>query len=256
MLTRFWIIAACAITGAAAGNDYSQPETWLCRPGGSTDACGSADLSTTVVSAKGKLKVENWTGNPDAPIDFFYVYPTVSNDLTPNSDMVAGPEERNVILHQFARFGSQCKLYAPLYRQVTLAALRAGMSGKPMAADRQLGYNDVVDAWNYYLQHDNKGRGVVLIGHSQGAGVLTQLIKNEIEGKPVQPRMISALLLGTNLAVPKGKDVGGAFQKVPLCRSAAQTGCAVAYASFRATEPPPKGALFGKVPGEFFRMRQ
>ena len=61
--------------------------------------------------------------------------------------------------------------------------------------------------------------------------------------------MISALLLGTNLAVPKGKDVGGAFQKISLCRSASQTGCAVAYASFRANEPPPKGSLFGKVAG-------
>ena len=234
----------------AAKNDYSKAESWLCLPGNSGDACGTADLATTIVTAQGKLKTEKWTGNANAPVDCFYVYPTISNDPTPNSDMDAGPEERSVILHQFARFGSQCKLYAPLYRQVTLTALRANMSGTPMKADRALGYNDVLDAWNYYLEHYNNGRGVVLIGHSQGSGVLTQLIKAEIDGKPVQDRLISALLLGTNLPVPVGKDVGGAFQKIPLCRSFTQVGCAVAYASFRANEPPPKGTLFGRVAGE------
>ena len=91
--------------------------------------------------------------------------------------MVAGPEELSVIRAQFARFGSQCRVYAPLYRQVTLTALRAFMAGRPTTADRLLPYNDVLDAWNYYLEHDNNGRGVVLIGHSQGSFVLMDLIK-------------------------------------------------------------------------------
>src|SRR5260370_15511573 len=100
-----------------------------------------------------------------------------------------------------------------------------------MTADRALAYNDVLDAWNYYLEHDNQGRGVVLIGHSQGSFVLTELIKNEIDGKPVQARLVSALLLGMNLAVPRGKDVGGSFHHVPLCRAPRQAGCSGTYAS-------------------------
>lgn len=237
-----------APSAAAAKNDYSKAESWLCRPG-RQDAC-AIDLTTTVVAANGKLTREAWSADSKAPVDCFYVYPTVSNDSTPNSDMNAGPEELNVIRQQFARFGSVCRVYAPLYRQITLTALRAAITGKPMAADRALAYNDVGDAWKYYLEHDNQGRGVVLIGHSQGSGVLTQLIRNEIDGKPVAERLISALLLGTNLSVPKGKDVGGAFQHVPLCRSASQTGCALAYASFRADQPPPANSRFGRVQGE------
>jgi Protein of unknown function (DUF3089) len=232
----------------ATRNDYSDGKTWLCRPG-RQDAC-TVDLTTTVVAADGKLTVEKWSGNPKAAVDCFYVYPTVSNDQTPNSDMNAGPEELSVIKAQFARFGSECRVFAPLYRQVTLTALRAGLAGKPMTVDRALGYNDVVDSWKYYLEHDNQGRGVVLIGHSQGSGVLTQLIRNEIDGKPVQERLISALLLGTNLPVPKGKDVGGAFKHVPVCRSATQTGCVIAYASFRSNVPPPANTKFGRVGGE------
>ncbi len=235
-------------TAPTAKNDYSNGETWLCRPG-RQDAC-AVDLTTTVVAANGKLARETWTADRQAPIDCFYVYPTVSNDQTPNSDMNAGPEEKNVVRSQLARFGSKCRIYAPLYRQVTLTALRSMLAGKPMAMDRALAYNDVLDAWKYYLAHDNQGRGVVLIGHSQGSNVLTELIQKEIDGKPIQDRIISALLLGWNVAVPKGKDVGGAFQHLPLCHSATQTGCVITYASFRSNAPPPANSLFGRVPGE------
>ncbi|HEY2459421.1 MAG TPA: DUF3089 domain-containing protein [Candidatus Acidoferrum sp.] len=224
-------------------NDYSNPDFWLCRPG-REDAC-SVDLTTTIVTASGKLTRETWSANPSAPIDCFYVYPTISHQPTANSDMSADPEEKGVIRQQFARFASQCRPYAPIYRQVTLAALRAAMAGTPLASDRTLVYNDIRDAWNYYLEHDNKGRGVVLIGHSQGSNVLIQLIKREIDGKPIQARIVSALLLGASVQVPRGKTVGGSFQHMPLCESAAQTGCIVTYSSFRSNVPPTGDSAIG-----------
>lgn len=236
-----------AAAPAAQPNDYSKPDTWLCRPN-QRDSC-AVDLSTTVVAANGKFKKESFKAARNPPVDCFYVYPTVSLDQTGNSDMTAGPEEHGVILQQFARFSSVCRVYAPLYRQVTLTALRSIIAGKAIPIDRMLAYKDVLDAWNYYLKNDNDGRGVVLIGHSQGSGVLTELIRNEIDGKPVQEKIISALLLGTNLPVEKGKDVG-AFQHIPLCKSASQTGCALAYASFRDNVPPPANSRFGKAQGE------
>jgi hypothetical protein len=231
---------------APSKNDYADSKNWLCRPG-RADAC-AIDNSTTIIAADGKLTRETWKADPNAAIDCFYVYPTVSTDPGSNSDMTADPAESNVIRQQFARFASTCRPYAPLYRQITLAGLRQAMGGGGRATlDRGLGYDDVRDAWNHYLQHDNNGRGVVLIGHSQGAYVLTALLKQEIDGKPIQSRLVSAILMGTTVAVPRGKDVGGAFKNIPLCRSASQTGCAIVFATFRSTVRPPANTLFGAV---------
>lgn len=229
--------AAPPVAAMPATNDYSDVRNWLCLPGRS-DAC-AADESATVVAADGTLTREDFHADPNAPIDCFYVYPTISEDPGGNSGMVPGPGEIGAVHQQFARFGEVCKTYAPLYRQVTTTALRAMLAGRPGMGDRELAYNDVRDAWNYYLAHYNKGRGVVLIGHSQGSMILTALIKHEIEGRPVQKQLVSALLTGTRLAVPKGGYIGGDFKTIPLCGSQGQTGCAIAYASYRATVPPP-----------------
>ena len=236
-------------TAAPKPNDYSDLKSWLCRPGRKGDAC-DIDETATVVAADGKLTRETWTADPNAPIDCFYVYPTISTDQTPNSDMTADPAELNVVKQQFARFASKCKPYAPLYRQITLVGLRRMLSagGGGGSLERGPQYDDVKDAWNHYLQNDNTGRGFVLVAHSQGSFILNRLIREEIDGKPIQARLVSAILLGTTLEVPKGKDVGGSFKNIPLCRAASQTGCVISYASFRSTVPPPANTLFGKVP--------
>ena len=231
---------------AEAQVDFADPQNWLCRPD-NPRAC-DVDLSTTIVNNDGSTALQTWAARPDAAVDCFYVYPTVSLDTTPNSDMNAGPEEFNVVRSQFARLGSECRTFAPLYRQVTLTALRANMSGAGQAAapDREMPYRDVVDAWNYYLENHSDGRGVILIGHSQGAGVLSRLIINEIEGKDIQSRIISAMLLGATAQVPEGEVVGGTFKHMPACESGDQTGCIVSYVSFRSDVPPAANSLFGR----------
>jgi hypothetical protein len=226
--------------------DYSDGKTWLCRPG-RQDAC-AIDLTTTVIAPDGTFTRETFAADPKAPIDCFYVYPTVSTDPGVNSDMTADPAELNVVATQFARFASKCRPFAPLYRQVTLAGLRAAMAKGAPALDRGLGYDDVLNAWNHYLQHDNQGRGVVLVGHSQGSFVLGELIRQEIDGKPIQSRLVSAILMGATFAVPKGRDVGGTFKNIPVCKSNRQIGCVISFASFRSTIPPPANTLFGRAP--------
>jgi hypothetical protein len=230
--------------GAAPDVDYTKAESWLCRPDRASDAC-DVDLDTTIVKADGTLQVEKFMPAANPAIDCFYVYPTVSLDTTANSDLMPGPEEEQVVRAQFARFASQCRLFAPMYRQVTLTSLRAAIAGMATMPDRTLGYRDVLAAWRWYMQNENKGRGVVLIGHSQGSGVIVQLIREQIDPDPTKVPLLAAFVPGTNLTVPQGQVVGGSFQKVPLCKAADELGCVVSYVSFRANAPPPSNTRFG-----------
>ncbi|MGH6970498.1 MAG: DUF3089 domain-containing protein, partial [Caulobacteraceae bacterium] len=235
---------AAPAAAPAPPNDYTNPANWLCRPG-REDAC-TVDLDATIVRADGSTRLDRFHADPKAPIDCFYVYPTVSRDPGVNATMKIEAEERNVVRQQFARLGAVCRLYAPMYRQHTLTALAARMMGHPMAGgDPTLPYRDVAAAFHEYLTHDNHGRGFVLVGHSQGSGVLTELIARQIDGKPIEKRLVSAILMGTSLQVPPGRDVGGEFKHVPLCHSASQIGCVIAFADFRADSPPPPGSFFG-----------
>lgn len=225
----------------AAPVDYSLDASWLCRPG--HNAACTADFDATIVAANGSERVERWHAARHPPIDCFYVYPTVSADKQSNSDLVpAADAEIAMTRQQVGRYASVCRLFVPLYRQITLSVMR----GEVPPGDRALAYGDVKAAWEAYLRHDNHGRGVVLIGHSQGAGIVRELLRQEIDGKPEQRLIVSALIAGGNVQVPEGKDVGGDFQHMPLCRTASQTGCVITFASFRDTDPPDAHTMFGK----------
>lgn len=238
---------------------YADPGNWLCRPD-RDDPCDH-DLDVTSVAADGTLEVVPVRPDPDAPIDCFYVYPTISRDPGANSDLEPGEDEEYMAVRAQAAFlGPECRVFAPVYRQVTLTALSSRLGGgagttttAPAAGrDRssdpgEIAYGDVLAAWKHYVANDNGGRGVVLIGHSQGAGILTRLVAREIDGRPaLRSRLVSAYLLGAAVAVPEGRDVGGAFRNIPLCRTRDRTGCVVSFASFRDTAPPPANSFFGR----------
>lgn len=239
----FLLFLVCLGLCYAQKNDYNNPSDWLCRPG-RTDAC-SAVLTATVIEPDGSRSERTYKPDPNAPVDCFYVYPTVSREPGGNSDMTAGQEEERAAQNQFARFSEACRPYAPLYRQVTLAGLRAAIRGDSGKINPELAYGDILDAWKSYLARDNHGRGVVLIGHSQGARILAHLIATEIDGKPEQSKLVSAILLGADIEVPKGHLLGGTFRHIPLCDQKHQAACVIAYSSYLAAEPPGENAEFG-----------
>ena len=227
--------------------NYGEMNHWLCHPdkNQADDACYQP-LDASIIKADGSVDIERFESAKAPAIDCFYVYPTVSRDPTANSDLNAGAEEKNVVLGQFARFASECRTFAPVYRQITLTALIANIQGNgpPPQLDRSIGYNDVKAAWQHYLKHHNQGRGVILVGHSQGSSVLSRLIVEEIEGQAIETQIISAMLIGTRIGVAKDQVIGGTFKSMPLCTSADQTQCIIAYASFRDGYPPADNSRF------------
>ncbi|MHB8219283.1 MAG: DUF3089 domain-containing protein [Acidimicrobiales bacterium] len=253
------VIALLAVTASACGTS-SAPDrtavtvvknrvdtagvTWLCRPGLESNPC-TGSLTTTIVRSSGVRTTLRRGPAPGPPIDCFYVYPTVSTEATGNANLAVQPAETGVANAQAAQFSRDCRVYAPMYRQATLDSL-VGHSTTPVNPGEA--YDDVLAAWHDYLVHYNHGRGFVLIGHSQGAFILKQLISQAVEGKPsVRHRLVSAILLGGNVTVADGKTVGGSFTDVPACRSRFETGCVIAYSSFAASSPPPPNSVFART---------
>jgi DUF3089 family protein len=232
------IAAAVALIGPARA---SASTVWLCKPGANPDPCRSS-LQTTVYPVSGSPQIEKTKLPKRPPIDCFYVYPTVSQDPGTNADLSIDPEEATVAHFQASRFSQRCRVFAPMYRQITLQAIFGGGVSTSAALTA---YSDVAAAWKEYMRRYNKGRGVVLIGHSQGTGMLTALVKQMIDPfKGARKKLVSAILLGGNVTVNPGSDVGGAFNQVHGCHSAKQTGCVIAYSTFNAT--PPDNAIFGR----------
>ncbi len=236
---------AALIAAAPAG----ARTVWLCFPGKKPDPC-TPGLSTTVYTPTlTKLRVEHPQAVKKPAIDCFYVYPTVSDQKTGNANLHIDPEERSIALYQPARYSQYCRVFAPMYRQLTLDGIGLGATTtKPNPA---LALADVRAAFHTYLTRYNHGRGFVLIGHSQGSFVLRELIAKDVDPKPsVRHRLLSAILMGGNVLVKTGKGIGGDFKHIPACRSKTQLGCVIAFSTFDTPVLP--NSLFGRstVPGE------
>jgi hypothetical protein len=229
--------ATPASSGAPSAVDSAPSDTvWLCRPGLADNPC-AGDLSATLVAADGKTTVEKVQPAASPAIDCFYVYPTVSRQTTVNATPAVDPEQVAVARIQAALFSRVCNVYAPIYPQITQTALS---DPADLTLDAALiAYQGLRSAFLDYMAHHNNGRGVVFIGHSQGAMMLTMLLRGDVDPLPeVRALVVSALLIGGNVAE-------GDFSNLPPCSSATQTGCVVAYSSF--SSAPPADAYFGRA---------
>jgi len=263
LVRPFQVFAAAAILAALAGcGGKSSPAAssvassagrvtaqdrygtlWLCRPGLADNPC-AGPLTATVLGAKSGQRIERSFAAAKPPIDCFYVYPTVSPEMTVNADLTIQPQEREVAVAQASRFSQVCRVYAPVYRQITLNAL--AHPARIKAKNALIAYGGVLAAFRDYLTHYNDGRGVVLIGHSQGAMILIRLLQQEMDrNAALRKRLVSALLLGGNVTVRRGGTVGGDFAHIPACTSAHETGCVVAYSSF--AKKPPANSQFART---------
>jgi hypothetical protein len=241
MSRAFALAAATALVALVAASSASAKTTWLCSPQSKKDPCDYS-LKATVIQPDGARSTQTAKAARHPKVDCFYVYPTVSDQKTPNATLAKDPEIKAIATYQASRFQQDCRVWAPMYRQVTLQGISNPSAVSASAS--ALAYRSAKAAFTDYIKHDNHGRGFVLIGHSQGSFVLKQLIGDVIDKKAsLRRRMVSALLLGGNVT---NKE----FKHVKPCVKAGQTGCVVAWSMFH--DPPPSNALFGRTtaPGQ------
>jgi hypothetical protein len=241
--TAFGALAAGASRSAAS-------PLWLCKPHTANDPCAYS-LGATAVRADGSLRSAPLPASAVAArFDCFYVYPTVSLAEMGNTDLEVTKTEEGVAVIEAAPFSQVCNVWAPAYRSQTWPSVEKGLAGDAslMRSTFTVAYDSVLSSWQTFLARDDDNRPVILIGDSQGSAILIHLISAEIDEEPsVLRRLLVAIIVGGNLQVPAGKTVGATFSNVPLCTSATETGCAIAFSSY--PSEPPANSVFGR-PGQ------
>ena len=242
------VMAPTASAAASTPKAKAPATVWLCRPGLAQNPC-TGDLDTLVVPAVGRSIVRPIAVAKNPPVDCFYAYPTVSQQPGLNANLDIEANEINVAYSQAGPFSQVCRVFAPMYRQVTVHGL-FGLTGPQVKSSLDTSYNSLLSGFRAFLAQVPKNRRFVVLGHSQGAAMLIRLVRSQIDPNPaLRSRLLSALIIGGNLTVKRGSKLGGAFSHIPLCSSGHQLGCAIAYSAFSQSEPPTADSFFG-IPGQ------
>ncbi|HEY6036809.1 MAG TPA: DUF3089 domain-containing protein [Kofleriaceae bacterium] len=224
-------LAACGGPGLAPIS-YRADSAWLCLPG-RADPC-AREIQMIDELPNGSHGAAQTVQTTPAGIDCFYVYPTVDDSahVGNHTDFTDRSAIANVTAMQAVPFRRVCDLYVPLYRQITMGTY----AQDDAFTDEGLAnaYADVRAAFDEYAAK-HPDRGIVLIGHSQGAEMVTRLLRERFDNdRALRARLVVALVLGGNLAVEVGKRTGGSFANLPTCATAGETGCVIGYRSMHA----------------------
>lgn len=242
------LAAACSGQGGGDPSPYASQDLWLCRPDIEADRCDEADLSFTEIRPEGTRVVGDVIEDPNAVADCFYVYHTVdwrgeagnTEVLMPHPDEVVRALHRNGALYR-----GVCRMFAPLYRQMTLGTYAEFVLDVQESKFFQQAYGDVLEAFEYYMRRHNTGRSLVLIGHSQGSQMLIKLLQDKFQDdEGLRAQLVSALLIGGGVEVHEGDRVGGSISNIPVCASANHTGCVIAFEAIAEGRQPPPQLIF------------
>lgn len=209
-----WCAAGCSVlpetaaevraVQAAVEPDYSKPESW------------AVPLPE----------------NPSSlPADVFYVYPTVFVDAAHPVMDIAVPELRRrgelIAGEHTMMFRGKFNIFAPHYRQAELNRALRGLSASPQdLSSMELGLEDIRRAFRHYLEHRNNGRPFLLMGHSQGAMAVLDLLKNELPpDSPALKRMVAAYVIGW----PVTKEDLAEHPQLKMARGELDTGVVVSW---------------------------
>ncbi len=169
----------------------------------------------------------------DSLADVFFIYPTSYTDLKMpdgwNADIddpkINSKTDKEAILYQASVFNKYCRVFAPRYRQANLEAF---YTKNKKAADSalELAYQDVKKAFEYYLEHYNKGRPIIIASHSQGTWHAGRLLKEFFEGTPLQKQLVCAYIIGLPVFT-------NYFSELKPCDDSTATGCFVSWRTFQ-----------------------
>jgi DUF3089 family protein len=204
--------------------DYSKPEYWAARP-------LKKNLSDSIPSPLEAITIKDYT------TDVFFLHPTTLTDAgepqwnaSIDDAALNAKTDRTTILFQASAF-SECRLFAPRYRQ---AHIRAYFTSDTASARQafDLAYEDIRTAFQYYLDHYNQGRPIIIASHSQGTTHAKRLLKEFFENKPLASKLVAAYIIG--MAIP-----GDYFSELKPCLDSVSTGCVIGWRTYKSGYEPP-----------------
>lgn len=203
--------------------DYSKLENWAAHP----DKTDPADLSPSPTAAPNLQK--------EAAVDVIFLHPTsYTGDSRHQRDWNASladaktnaQTDKGSIQYQASIFNGTGRVFAPRYRQAHLHVFYAKKDTASSRKALDLAYADTKAAFEHYLKNWNHGRPFLLVGHSQGARHILFLIRELLEGKPLESQLVAAYIVGW----PVRDDF---FKTFKPCETAEQTDC---FCSWRTWE--------------------
>lgn len=172
----------------------------------------------------------------DSSVDIFFIYPTSYTNMKmpfgwnapiDNSEINAKTDYSS-ILYQASVFNEAGRIFAPRYRQANLKAYfpvtKEDTANAVAAFD--LAYGDIKSAFEYYLQHYNNGRPIIIASHSQGTTHAKKLLKEFFDGKPLQKKLVAAYIVGIFVQ----PDL---LTNIKACETPNQTGCICSWRTFK-----------------------
>lgn len=206
--------------------DYSDMRLWAAHP----QLRDSAD----VVPAANMQDRQS-----EALVDVFYLYPTTytgrRGQRAWNADLYDTQlnlyTDRTAIRNQASVFNGACRVYAPRYRQAHLEAFYTRRRDSDAKQALGLAYEDVRNAFLYYLQHYSHGRPVIIAGHSQGTLHAARLLREWYSDDKQAPPLVAAYLVG----MPVRSDQ---FSNIAPCRSPEDFGCFCSWRTVDAKYKP------------------
>ncbi len=160
----------------AAPPDYANESSWLIRP--------KAPLPGAWETPWG--------------VDVFFAHPTsfLSSEKWNDDLSLPATTEQHSLTNIYARaFADAGAIYAPRYRQATLGALYDEDSSSASAIE--LAYADIDRAFQHYLENDNKGRALILVGVDQGGLLIQRLLAEEFVTEDLRQRLVAAYAIET-----------------------------------------------------------
>lgn len=171
--------------------------------------------------------------------DVFYIYPTLidsKNQREWNSD-IWNEDIRNDVINRPVKYQASAwldagNLYVQYYRQ---AHIRVFNDKFRVDGDKalNLAYDDIKEAFTYYLENFNNDKPFIIASHSQGTVHAKRLISEFIDGKELQKKLIAAYLVGIKVFEDE-------FKNIKPMNSANETGGFVTWNTFKFNKYPRK----------------